>query len=74
MAGAKSYDVWVTTYPDGRGAILLGKDWTGPGQLLAGLSPNINLYLYVVAKDAEGKTSKPGKPFTVNLKDMFPMK
>src|SRR5262249_21680574 len=26
--GAKTYDVWVTTYADGRGAILLGKDWT----------------------------------------------
>lgn len=73
-AGAKTYDVWVTTYPDGRGAIQLGKDWTAPGQLLAGLSPNVDLYLFVVAKDAEGKSSKPGKAFKVNLKDMFPMK
>lgn len=72
--GAKSYDVWVTTYADGRGAIQLGKDWTAPGQLLAGLSPNIDLYLFVVAKDPAGKTSKPGKPFKVNLKDMFPQK
>lgn len=74
VAGAKSYDIWVTTHQDGRGAILLGKDWAAPGQLLTGLSPNINLYLFVVAKDAEGKASKPGKAFTVNLKDMFPMK
>lgn len=72
--GAKSYDVWATTYADGRGAVLLGKDWTAPGQLLAGLSPNIDLYLFVVAKDPTGKASKPGKPFKVNLKDMFPMK
>ena len=74
VPGAKTYDIWVTTYPDGRGAILLGKDWTAPGQLLTGLSPNINLYLFAVAKDAAGKPSKPGKPLTVNLKDMFPMK
>jgi hypothetical protein len=73
-AGAKTYEVWVTTYPDGRGAILLGKDWAGPGQLLTGMSPNIDLYLFVVAKDSAGKSSKPGKPFKVNLKDMFPLK
>jgi hypothetical protein len=73
-AGAKAYDLWVSTYVDGRGAILLGKDWTAPGQLLAGLSRNIDLYLFVVTKDAAGKTSKPGKAFKVNLKDMFPQK
>jgi hypothetical protein len=73
-AGAKTYDVWVSTYADGRGAILLGKDWTAPGQLLTGLSPNTDLYLFVVAKDAAGKASKPGKSFKVNLKDIFPQK
>jgi hypothetical protein len=73
-AGAKAYDVWVSTYADGRGAVLLGKDWAAPGQLLTGLSPNVDLYLFVVAKDAAGKASRPGKPFKVNLKDMFPMK
>jgi hypothetical protein len=72
--GTKTYEVWVATYADGRGAILLGKDWGAPGQLLTGLSPNIDLYLFVVAKDAAGKASKPGKPLKVNLKDMFPMK
>ena len=64
----------MSTYADGRGAILLGEDWTAPGQLLTGLSPNTDLYLFVVAKGAAGKTSKPGKAFKVNLKDMFPMK
>jgi hypothetical protein len=73
-AGAKTYDVWVSTYADGRGAILLGKDWTAPGQLLTGLSANIDLYLFVVAKDAAGKSSQPGKAFKVNLKDMFPQR
>ena len=73
-AGAKTYEVWVSTYADGRGAVLLGKDWTAPGQLLTGLSPNIDLYLFVVAKNKDGKASKPGKAFKVNLKDMFPQK
>jgi hypothetical protein len=74
VSGAKTYDVWVSPYADGRGALLLGKDWTAPGQLLTGLSPNIDLYLFVVARDPAGKASKPGKAFKVNLKDMFPMK
>lgn len=71
VAGAKTYDVWVTTYSDGRGAILLGKDWTAPGQLLTGLSANVDLYLFVTAKDAAGKASRPGKAFRINLKNMF---
>jgi hypothetical protein len=72
--GAKAYEVWVSTYGDGRGAVLLGKDWAAPGQLLTGLSPNVDLYLFVVARVAAGKMSKPGKAFKVNLKEMFPMK
>ena len=32
------------------------------------------LYLFVVAKDAAGKASKPSKAFKVNLKDMFPQR
>lgn len=74
VAGAKTYEVWVTPYADGRGAIALGEKWTGPGQLLTGLAPNIDLYLFAVARDAAGKPSKPSKPFKVNLKDMFPQK
>lgn len=73
-AGAKTYDVWVSTYADGRGAVLLGKDWAATGQLLTGLSPNVDLYLFVVSKDAAGKSSRPGKAFKVNLKDMFPQR
>ena len=66
--------MWVSTYADGRGAILLGKDWTAPGQLLTGLSPNVDLYLFVVARDEAGKASRPGNTFKVNLKDMFPQR
>jgi len=74
VQNAKGYDVWVSTYADGRGAIPLAKDWPMPGQLLTGLSPNVDLYLFVVAKDAEGKASQPGPGFKINLKDMFAMK
>ncbi len=71
---AKTYEIWVSTYLDGRGAILLGEKWTAPGQLLTGLAPNVDFYLFVVAKDAKEQPSKPSKAFKVNLKDMFPMR
>ena len=31
----------------------LGEKWTAPGQLLTGLVPNVDFYLFVVAKDAK---------------------
>lgn len=74
METAAKYDIWASPYADGRGAVQLGAGWTKPGQLLTGLSPNIDLYLFVVAVDSMGKPSRPGKAFKVNLKDMFPMK
>ncbi len=72
--GAAKYDIWVSPYTDGRGAVQLATGWTGPGQLLTGLSPNVDLYLFAVAIDGKGKPSKPGQGFKINLKDMFPMK
>lgn len=71
---AAKYDIWVSPYADGRGAVRLGTGWPKPGELLTGLSPNIDLYIFVVAIDPASKPSKPGKAFKVNLKDMFPMK
>jgi hypothetical protein len=71
---AAGYDVWVSPYSDGRGAVQLGPNWTKSGQLLTGLSPNIDLYLFVVGFDGKGKFSKPSKAFKINLKDMFPIK
>jgi hypothetical protein len=68
------YDIWVSPYADGRGAVQLGANWKKSGELLTGLSPNIDLYLFVMAHDGKGKFSKPGKAFKINLKDMFPMK
>jgi hypothetical protein len=72
-AGAAKYEIWVSPYADGRGAIQLAKDWKAPGQLLTGLHPQVDLYLFVVAVDNAGKQSRPGKGFKINLKNMFPM-
>jgi hypothetical protein len=71
VAGAKNYHVWVSPYPDGRGAILLGKAWTQSGQLLEGLRPDIDFYLFVTYTDKDGKVSKPSPPLAFKLKDRF---
>jgi hypothetical protein len=72
--GAVSYDIWVSTYKDGRGSVKLGTAWKASGQLLTGLAPNTDLYLFVTYANADGKTSKPSSAFKINLLDMFPMK
>lgn len=71
---AKSYDLWVSPYSDGRGAIRLAQGWTEPGKLLTGLRANTDFHVFVVSLDKDGKASKPSAPFKIHLKDMFPMK
>ncbi len=71
VTGAKNYEVWVSPYPDGRGAIQLGKAWTESGQLLQGLRPDIEFYLFVMYTDQDGKLSKPSAPLAFKLKDRF---
>ncbi|MCE9562772.1 MAG: hypothetical protein K8U57_12065 [Planctomycetes bacterium] len=74
VEGARQYDVWASAYPDGRGALHLGKAWKAPGQLVRGLRPNQNFYLFVTYTDAAGKVSKPSPGYEVNLQDFFGMK
>jgi hypothetical protein len=71
VPGAASYDVWVSPYKDGRGALHLGKAWKESGQLLQGLHADTEFHLFVTYTDAEGKVSKPSAPFTFRLKDRF---
>jgi hypothetical protein len=71
---AKQYDVWVAPYEDGRGALQLGKAWKEPGQLIKGLRPNQDFYLFATYTDADGKVSKPSAPHKINLEDFFAMK
>jgi hypothetical protein len=71
VAGAKTYDVWVSPYADGRGALQLGKAWKESGQLLQGLHADTEFHLFVTYTDADGKVSKPTAPFAFRLKDRF---
>ena len=74
VAGAKGYDIWVSPYEHGEGALQLAKNWTKSGQLLRGLRPDTDFYLFLVYTDKDGKLSKPSKSFMVHLKDIFGMK
>jgi len=74
MENANLYEIWVSPYENGAGAICLGEKWTEPGGLLTGLNPDTDLYIFVIYRDKNGSPSKPSNAFHIKLKDMFPMK
>ena len=74
VEGAKHYDVWGSPYEDGRGALCLGSKWTASGNLIRGLRPDTNFYVFVVYTDRDAKPSKPSKPLKIRLQDLFPNK
>ena len=74
IEGAKSYDVWVAPYADGRSALKLGMNWTEPGRMIHGLRPETDFYIFVTYVDKDKKPSKPSAAYPIRLKDMFLMK
>ncbi|MDA0840292.1 MAG: hypothetical protein O2857_21190 [Planctomycetota bacterium] len=74
VEGAKSYDIWVSPYQDGKGAMKLGSAWPESGKLLTGLRQDTDFYLFLVVTNAEGKLSRPSTPYKIHLKDIFGMK
>lgn len=73
VAGAKEYQVWVSAYEDGRGAMPLAK---GPltEPLVNRLRPNVPLHFFVTYTAQDGTTSKPSPVATITLKDEFVQK
>jgi hypothetical protein len=74
VEGAQSYDIWLSAHRDGRGAVKQASGWKKSGELLTGLRPAMDLYLFVTYTDKDGKVSKPSAPFKINLVDAFGMK
>lgn len=72
--GAKHYDIWVSPYADGRGALHLGRAWTEPGRILTGLNANTDLYLFLTATFDDGTVTPPSPAFHINLVNMFPFR
>ena len=73
VEGATQYQVWLSVYPDGRGAASLKKS-EELEPLITRLKPDFPLYFFVTYTDADGKASKPSAARRVVLKDEFPMK
>ncbi|MCM8788918.1 MAG: hypothetical protein NC907_03910, partial [Candidatus Omnitrophica bacterium] len=68
---AKSYDIWASAYPDGRGATRIASGITHSGVLIQGLKPDMDFYLFLTYTDNEGKQAKPSQPFRVKLRNKF---
>ncbi len=63
---AGEYQVWMSPHEDGRGAKLLARS-TRPAHGIPELPAGEVTYLFASYNDAEGKISKPSKPFAVDL-------
>lgn len=74
IEGATSYDVWVSPYENGHGALKLGEKWKEPGNMIYELRPDTDFYVFVTYVDKDGKLSKPSKSLKIRLKDIFAMK
>ncbi len=68
---AGEYQVWMSPHEDGRGAKLLARSSarsTEPVRSIPELPAGEVTYLFASYNDAEGKISKPSKPFAVDLR------
>jgi len=77
-ADAAEYQVWVSAYPDGRGAAVLGK-MKESGGLVNGFRPAMKLYLWVTydetpAEGAVARRSVPSNRLAIDLVDAFGQK
>jgi hypothetical protein len=73
VTGAKRYEVWVSPYPDGRGAKSMLKT-AEKEATVTGLRPGVALYFFVTYTDAMMKPSKPSEGVKIVLKDEFVQK
>jgi len=67
---ALKYNLYLTRFPDGRGADLLAAG-VGDNQLVSGLRPETTMYFFLSSVDAQKKESKPSKPFQLVTHDKF---
>jgi hypothetical protein len=71
VAEAKTYFVWVSAYPDGRGAVNMTPKGAASGVLIRGLRPAVKLYYWVTWQSTTGVTSKPSPVREEVLIDAF---
>jgi hypothetical protein len=70
MTEGMTYKLYLSLYPDGRGAELL-KAGVKDNQLIRGFKPETPMYLYLTAIGSDKKESKPSKPYKLVTHDKF---
>jgi len=73
VPGAQKYRIYVSAYPDGRGAVKMAES-AEPKVLVRRLRPDYPLYLVATYINQDRKESKPSAARRILLKDDFPMK
>ena len=68
---AVSADMWMSLYPDGRGALKVGTGLKSSPQLVQGFLADKTFYAFLVWKDKAGNLSKPSESFKFKLVDHF---
>ncbi|MBI4026073.1 MAG: hypothetical protein HY360_13895 [Verrucomicrobia bacterium] len=63
IPGAKKYFLWMSAYPDGRGAINLTPAGFKPGEVVGGMRPSVKLFFWTTYQDEKGQMSKPSPVF-----------
>ena len=66
----KTYNLYLSIYPDGRGADLL-KAGVKPDEQVNGFRPEMDMYLFLTELDAKKTESKPSKGFKLVTHDNF---
>lgn len=69
--GAVSFDIYVSRYPDGRGALRLAANLDASGALVRGFLPGEAFYAFLVYRLETGETSLPSDAFKFILEDLF---
>ena len=67
---ALRYNLYVSRFPDGRGADLLVAG-VADHQLVGGLRPEMTMYLFLTSVDVQKRESKPSKAFRLVTHDKF---
>ena len=74
MPEAVRYDIYLSLYPDGRGALKLGNGLKKSGEQVNGFRANTDFYAFVIYYDKKGNFSKPSEAFKFKLDNIFGMR
>ena len=68
---AVAADIWMSLYPDGRGALRQGKALKASPAQVSGFLAGTEFHAFLVYTDAEGNTSQPSEAFKFKMEDHF---